>query len=274
MYQSYDLSRYIDGDLSKSTSITVSDDDAINCAHMLAAGFNAISRNMMGDFVLAVVDTKAGTVQYDGKVEQIKRAEPKAADTWPENMFFSKTFNFEASTAADAETMLTLFDDDENGKLIFPGKFKIKQPSKYEFISRPVLEAAYAELEAVKNVLFDAGVETIPADAGVKDLLAVKQSMSDAITRRDESIVDLYNECARRDDANEAARAEMIKYVKDAYAKLGRLDAAGERDDLQGRMRGMLDVLAKFLAVTGEADHDERHAVARRLCGIPEGVWV
>lgn len=296
MYMSYDLSHYLDGDISRSTSFTVSDDDAINCAHMLAAGFNTISRKMMGDFVLAVVDTKAGTVQYDGKIEQIKRDEPWSV---------SKTFNFEAST--DADTFITLFDND-NGRLTFPGKFKLPEESKYAHVNRDVLEAAYGELEDVKSVLFDAGVETIPADAGVKDLLAVKQSMSDAITRRDESIVDLYNECARRDDANEsipadagvrdllavkramseqiaklthereqanaAARAEMIKYVKGAYVKLGRLDAAGERDDLQGRMRGMLDVLAKFLAVTGEADHDERHAVARRLCGIPEGVWV
>lgn len=215
MYQSYDLSRYIDGDLSKSTSITVSDDDAINCAHMLAAGFNTISRNMMGDFVLAVVDTSNGQVHFNGRTYEGKR-------------------------------------DVSNSN--FP----------YSHISREVLEAAYAELEAVKNVLSDTGVETIPADAGVRDLLAVKRAMSEQIAK-------LTHE---REQANAAARAEMIKYVKDAYAKLGRLDAAGERDDLQGRMRGMLDVLAKFLAVTGEADHDERHAVARRLCGIPEGVWV
>lgn len=261
MYQSYDLSRYLDGDLSKSTSITVSDDDAINCAHMLAAGFNTISRNMMGDFVLGVVDTKAGTVQYDGKVEQIKRAEPKAADTWPENMFFSKTFNFEASTEADAETMLTLFDD-ENGKLIFPGKFKIKQPSKYEFISRPVLEAAYAELEAVKNVLFDAGVETIPADAGVRDLLAVKRDMSVQISARDVEIAELVQ---RRANQNAAARDELIEFTRGAYEKLCKVDPEGHRDDLQNRYRGMLDVLANLLVAIGEADRDERHAVARRL---------
>jgi hypothetical protein len=34
--------------------------------------------------------------------------------------------------------------------------------------------------------------------------------------------------------------------------------------------RGMLDVLAKFLVVTGEADASEGHAVARRLCGISD----
>lgn len=258
MYMSYDLSHYLDGDISRSTSFTVSDDDAINCAHMLAAGFNTISRKMMGDFVLAVVDTKAGTVQYDGKIEQITRDEPWSV---------SKTFNFEAST--DADTFITLFDND-NGRLTFPGKFKLPEESKYAHVNRDVLEAAYAELEAVKNMLFDAGVETIPADAGVKDLLAVKQSMSDAITRRDESIVDLYNECARRDDANEAARAELIEYVKGAYLKKKRLTADNVRDDLEDRFRGMIDVLAKFLVVTGEANADEGHAVARRLCCIED----
>lgn len=272
MYQSYDLSRYIDGDLSKSTSITVSDDDAINCAHMLAAGFNAISRNMMGDFVLAVVDTEDGRVFYDGKVETINRAEPKpkATDEWPMNNYFTKTFTFEPSEG-DADTILTLFGNGETPMFTAAGKLSFAEPDELETtaefakrVKREVLEAAYVELDAVKNVLFDAGVESIPADAGVRDLLAVKRAMSEQIAK-------LTHE---REQANAAARAEMIKYVKDAYAKLGRLDAAGERDDLQGRMRGMLDVLAKFLAVTGEADHDERHAVARRLCGIPEGVWV
>lgn len=280
MYMSYDLSHYLDGDISRSTSFTVSDDDAINCAHMLAAGFNTLSRKMMGDFVLAVVDTKAGTVQYDGKIEQIKRDEPWSV---------SQTFNFEAST--DADTMVTIFDN-ENGRLMFPGKFKFAEESKYAHVNRDVLESAYGELEDVKSVLFDAGVESIPADRGVKDLSTV-------LSARDEKIAELYSdlnklakeneELRKRDEherharqnmeaqharSNEAARAEMIEYVKGAYTKLGRLDAAGERDDLQGRMRGMLDVLAKFLAVTGEADHDERHAVARRLCGIPEGAWV
>lgn len=260
MYMSYDLSHYLDGDISRSTSFTVSDDDAINCAHMLAAGFNTISRKMMGDFVLAVVDTKAGTVQYDGKIEQIKRDEPWSV---------SKTFNFEAST--DADTFITLFDND-NGRLTFPGKFKLPEESKYAHVNRDVLEAAYAELEAVKNMLFDAGVETIPADAGVKDLLAVKQSMSDAITRRDESIVDLYNECARRDDANEAARAELIEYVKGERAKWLAADkqAPVNHEHMRAWFRGMIDVLAKFLVVTGEASADEGHAVARRLCCIED----
>lgn len=233
-YQTYSLTRVIDGGHSEfATSFTTSDDDAINCAHMLAAGFNVMSRNFMGDFVLGVVDTKTGSVQYDGKIEKIDRADKH----------------------------------------------------------RDVLESAYAELEAVKEVLFDAGVETIPADRGVTDLRAVLRARDMQIS---ELVQELANraveveELRKRDkfehyartnmerkhfEQNESARAEMIEYVKGAYAKLGRLDAAGERDDLQGRMRGMLDVLAKFLAVTGEADQDERHAVARRLCGIPEGTW-
>lgn len=273
MYQTYDLSRCLDGDLAHSTSITVSDDDAINCAHMLAAGFNTISRNMMGDFVLGVVDTKAGTVQYDGKVEQIKRDEPKSDDTWPENMFFSKTFKFEASTEENADTLVTLFDD-ENGKLVFPGKFKIKQPSKYEFISRPVLEAAYAELEAVKNVLFDAGVETIPADAGVRDLLAVKRDMSAQISARDAEIAEFVQERLNRDEANTAARVELIEHVKRAYAKWGEVDPGRQREGMKAHLRGMIEVLSKFLAATGEADHDERHAAALRVCGIPEGNYL
>lgn len=267
MEQTYTLTRTFDAEGTRPHTFTVTDTDAINCAHMLAAGFNTMSRNMLNGWVLAVVDTDAGTVQYDGKVEQIKRAEPKAADTWPENMFFSKTFNFEASTAADAETMLTLFDDDENGKLFFPGKFKIKQPSKYEFISRPVLEAAYAELEAVKNVLFDAGVETIPADRGVKDLQHVLRA-------RDDEIAELAQERANREQSNAAARAELIEHVQRAYTKWGQVDPGRQREGMKAHLRGMLEVLSTFLAATGEADHDERHAVALRVCDIPEGNYL
>ena len=230
-YQTYSLTRVLDGDRSEfAQSFTTSDDDAINCAHMLAAGFNTMSRNFMGDFVLGVVDAKAGSVSYDGKVEKIDRADKR----------------------------------------------------------RDLLESAYAELERVKNVLFDARVETIPADRGVKDLSTV-------LFARDEKIDELYSdlnklaqeceELRKRDEferharqqmeaqhaqANEAARAEMIQYVKNAYAKLQRVDAEGKREDMQGRFRGMLDVLAKFLVVTGEADYDERHAAARRLCGISD----
>jgi len=257
MYQSYDLSRYVDGDLSRSTSLTVSDDDAINCAHMLAAGFNTISRNMMGDFVLAVVDTKAGIVQYDGKTEQINRPDPWSV---------SQTFTFEPS-AGDADTILTLFGNGETPTFTAAGKLKFAEESKYAHVNRDVLEAAYGELEDVKSVLFDAGVETIPADAGVRDLLANKRVMSQQISRRDVEIAELVQE---RANANEAARAEMIAYLKGARDKYQRLDPSKERDDLIHRFRGMLDVFAKFLVVTGEADTDERHAVARRLCGMEE----
>lgn len=252
-YQTYSLTRVLDGDRSEfAQSFTTSDDDAINCAHMLAAGFNTMNRNTMGDFILAVVDTKAGTVEYDGKIERIDRPDPHTVST---------TMHFKASP--DAQSLLTFFGDE--GTYTMRGNVEIQDDHEAisKRLAREVLESAYAELQAVKEVLSVAGVETIPADAGVRDLLAVKRAVS-------EQIAMLTHE---HEQANAAARAEMIEYVKGAYAKLGRLDAAGERDDLQGRMRGMLDVLAKFLAVTGEADQDERHAVARRLCGIPEGTW-
>jgi hypothetical protein len=197
MYQSYDLSHYLEGDLSQSTSFTVSDDDAINCAHMLAAGFNTISRKMMGDFVLAVVDTKAGVVQYDGKTEMINRLEPSGP------FEFTKTFNFEVSP--DHDGMSVLFEN-ENGKLIFPSNLKIKTDEP------------------------------------------------------------------ERAEANAAAVAEMVSFVKRAHAKKVRLQAdvpdGDGRPELDDRWRGMLDVLAKFLVITGEADRDESHAVARRLCGV------
>lgn len=258
----YSLTRSIDEDPDNYTSANFTDHDPINAAHLIASYFNTVNRPLLGGFALGVVNTETGTVQYDGKIEQIKRDEPWSV---------SQTFNFEAST--DADTIVTIFDN-ENGRLMYPGKFKFAETDETtsavaaetvaSTISRKVLESAYVELHRVKDVLFDAGVETIPADAGVRDLLAVKRAMS-------EQIAMLTHE---HEQANAAARAEMIEYVKGAYAKLGRLDPAGEREDLQGRMRGMLDVLAKFLVVTGEADHDERHAVARRLCGIPEGARV
>lgn len=254
MYMSYDLSHYLDGDISRSTSFTVSDDDAINCAHMLAAGFNTISRKMMGDFVLAVVDTKAGTVQYDGKIEKIERPDPHTMST---------SFKFEAST--DADTMVTIFDD-ENARLMFPGKLKFAGEPDSDTLrpARSVLEAAYNELEDVKSVLFDAGVETIPADSGVRDLLAVKRTMSEQIAK-------LTHE---REQANAAARAELIGHVKRAYAKWGQVDPGRQNESLKSNLRGMIEVLSKFLAATGEADADERHAVALRVCEIPEGNYL
>lgn len=195
-FQTYSLTRVIDGGHTEfTTSFTTSDDDAINCAHMLAAGFNTMSRNFMGDFALAVVDTKDGTA----------------------------------------------LDEPE--------------PSQHAHVNRDVLESAYGELEDVKSVLFDAGVETIPADAGVRDLLAVKRAMSEQIAK-------LTHE---REQANAAARDELIEFARGAYEKLCKVDPEGTRDDLQNRYRGTLDVLANLLVATGEADRDEKHAVARRL---------
>lgn len=277
MYQSYDLSRYVDGDLSQSNSLTVSDHDVVNCAHMLAAGFNTMNRNMLGDFVLAVVDKKAGVVQYDGKVEMINRLEPPGP-------FAAGPFNFEATVPLDSSTLRQFFGIGTPSFTTF-GKVVLDEPepSKYTHISRDVLESAYAELEAVKEVLADAGVETIPADAGVRDLLAVKRVMSQQITRRDTDISELVQALAHRAAeveelrnarSNAAARAELIEYVKRAHAKKVKLQTAvpdGDgRHDLNNRWRGMLDVLAKFLVVTGEADASEGHAVARRLCGIED----
>jgi hypothetical protein len=249
MYQSYDLSRYVDGDLSQSNSFTVSDHDTVNCAHMLASGFNTMSRNFMGDFVLAVVDTKAGTVQYDGKIEKIDRPDPHTVST---------TMHFKASP--DAQSLLTFFGDE--GTYTMRGNVEIQDDHEAvsKRLAREVLESAYAELQAVKEVLAVAGVETIPADAGVTDLRAVLRA-------RDLQISELVQE---RANANAAARAELIKYVRGAYLKKERLTVDEVRQDLEDRFRGVLDVFAKFLVVTGEADADEGHAVARRLCGISD----
>ena len=168
MYMSYSLTRSFDYDLSTAYGITVDGDDAINCAHMLAAGFNTMSRNMMGDFVLAVVDTKTGTVQYDGKIEKFDRPDEPAVST--------------------------------------------------SFKSEPL------------------------ADAG--------------ILYRDAKIAD--------------ARVELIAYVKRERAKWKAAEEPVNHEHMRAWFRGMLDVLAKFLVVTGEADASEGHAVARRLCGISD----
>lgn len=253
-YQTYSLTRVLDGDRSEfAQSFTTGDDDAINCAHMIAAGFNTMSRGMMGDFVLAVVDTKAGTVQYNGKIEKIERPDPHVSST---------SFKFEAST--DADTIIRFTDED--GYTVFTGLGSVKfdDGMKYAHLARSVLELAYAELQAVKEALADAGVETTPADAGVTDLRA-------ALRARDVEIAELVQE---RANANAAARAELVSFVKRAHAKKVKLQTAvpdGDgRPELDDRWRGMLDVLAKFLVVTGEADASEGHAVARRLCGIDD----
>lgn len=249
-YQSYTVSRFIGDDAEHGTTFTVADDDAINCAHMLAAGFNTMSRNMLGDFVLAVVDMKARTVTYDGKVEKIERVDP-----WS----ISQSFTFEPS---DADTIVSLFGNGEMPTFTAAGKFTFAEPSKYAHFNRDVLEAGYAELQDVKDVLSDAGTETIPATAGVQELTRRLEFERSARQAQE----------TRHAEANEAARAEMISFVKRAHAKKVKLQSAvpdGDgRPELDDRWRGMLDVLAKFLVVTGEADSDEGHAVARKLCGV------
>lgn len=162
--------------------------------------------------------------------------------------------------------------------------------SPYAHVDRSVLEDAYTELQAVKELLEDAGAETIPADRGVKDLSTV-------LFARDEKIAELYSdlnklakkneELRKRDEherharqsmeaqharSNEAARAEMIEYVKGERAKWLAADkqAPVNHEHMRAWFRGVLDVLAKFLVVTGEANASEGHAVARRLCGIDD----
>jgi len=202
----YTLSRLLD-DGDEHTSATFTERDPVNAAHLIAAYFNVVNRPMLDGAALAVVFSD-GRVQYDGKSEQINRAEP----------------------------------------------------SKYVHMNRGVLESAYDELQAVKNVLFDAGVETIPADRGVKDLQHVLRA-------RDDEIAELVQQRANQ---NAAARAELVEFARGAYEKLNKVDPDHGREDLQNRYRGMLDVLANLLVAIGEADPDERHAAARRLVEKPE----
>jgi hypothetical protein len=65
----------------------------------------------------------------------------------------------------------------------------------------------------------------------------------------------------------DATRNALIDYAVRSYGTLARLDPNGKRETLQARFRGALDMLAEYLIATGEADHDEGHAVARRLIG-------
>jgi hypothetical protein len=245
MYQSYSLTRSMDTGAQddKLTTFTVSDDDAINCAHMLAAGFNTISRNFMHTFVMGVIDTQDGRVFYDGKVETIKRDEPWSV---------SQSFNFEGSTRGD--TLLTLFGLDEQTVTTLRGDLKADdpQPSEHAHIAREVLEGSYREIGRIREQLEEAGVETIPPSEGVAELRAQ------------------INEHRKRESQNRSARAEMISFVKRAHAKKVRLQANGDHPNLDHRWRGMLDVLAKFLVVTGEADADEGHAIARKLCEVDD----
>lgn len=266
----YSLTRSLDDVEGFATTVTVSDRDPINCAHMLVAVFNTVNRNVMNGWLLGSVNTHGeGSVEFDGKIRHFAKSDPWSV---------SQTLHFTADP--DGDNLVTLFDN-ENGRLVFPGKLSFEKneeaaeslaKSAAGHIARSVLEEAYAELQAVKEALYIAGAETITADVGVKDLSA-------ALRARDEQIAELnkrdeHERHARQnmqeqyEQANRSAVVEMVEYVKKAHVKLDRVDPAGDREDLQGRMRGMLDVLAKFLVVMGEADHDERHAVARRLCEI------
>lgn len=278
MYQTYSLTRAFDADDMRAQTFTVSDDDAINCAHMLAAGFNTMSRNHMLSFVMAVVDTETGIVQYNGTTEQIQRPEPWST---------SQTFTFNP-TAGDADTILTLFGKGETPTFTAAGKFSFVEESKYAHVNRDVLESAYGELEDVKSVLFDAGVETIPAAAGVRDLVRLNEQLPAAaqdlaaanariaeLERRDEHERHARQSMeAQHARENESARAELIGHVKGAYGKWSRVDPGRTRSELKSHLRGMLEVLSKFLVAIGEADADERHAVALRVCEIPEGNYL
>lgn len=275
MYQSYSLSRFMGDDAEQGTTFTVADNDAVNCAQMLAAGFNTMSRNFMNGWVLAVVNAEDGRVFYDGKTEQIKRDKPWYAE---------QTFTFN-TTAGDADTILTLFGDGETPTFTAAGKFTATEKPKYAHIDRDVLEAAYGELEAVKNVLFDAGVETIPADAGVRALAEMNNRQATTIEHQRVENEELrkrndFEHIARtalertHHEQNKAARAELIEHVKRAYDKWSRVDPGRTRDELKAHLRGMIEVLSKFLVAIGEADEDERHAVAARVCDIPGGTYL
>lgn len=274
-FQTYSLTRVIDGGHAEfAQSFTTSDDDAINCAHMLAAGFNTMSRNMLSGWVLAVVDTDAGTVQYDGKVERIWRADEQAGK---DSRVYEQTFKFEPSV--DADTILTLFGSGETptftafGKMTpepegsYTPKPDTHPKSKYEHVARSVLEDAYAEMQAVKSIVEEVGGETIPLSSGVREMQYMIES-------RDEQIAAFHQERINHAEANTAARAELVGHVKGAYSKWSRVDPGRTRSDLKSHLRGMIEVLSKYLVAIGEADADERHAVALRVCGIPEGNYL
>lgn len=276
----YSLTRSIDEDPDDYTSANFTERDPINAAHLIAAYFNTVNRPMLNGFALGVVSTQAGTVEYDGKHEKLQRPDPWST---------SQTLTFNA-TQGDADTILTLFGKGETPTFTAKGKFTFTEESKYAHINRDVLEAAYAELQAVKELLADAGFETIRADAGVRDLVhlneqlpALAQDLADAndrvaeLERRDEFERHARSAMEQRHgEANEAARAELISYVKKEFATLrGYREEQHEMGcevppNIPAWERGALDVLAKFLVVTGEADKDESHAVARRLVEQPE----
>lgn len=266
MTTTYSLTRTFDDDDSPyaSASFTTGNVDHINCAHMIAAGFNTMSRNFMGDFVLGVVNTTAGTVEYDGKIEQIKRDEP-----WS----FSSTMHFTADPEGDH--IVTLFDN-ENGRLTYPSKFKFAgtdepEPSAFAHVARDVLEDAYDEYLLVRAMLSEIGIETTPISAGVDEL---REQVAELTKRNNHEFHarSLYEQAEGQ--KREAARAELIEHVKRAYVKWGEVDPGRQREGLKSHLRGMIEVLSKYLVAMGEADADERHAVALRVCEIPEGNYL
>lgn len=168
------------------------------------------------------------------------------------------TISFEIESSGDVEPVVTA--------------------SRYAHVERSVLEAAYDELQAVKEVLFDAGVKTIPADRGVEDLRHLLRAHSDALAelvqeRANNDERDRLGGVLYRHASTAEARAELIAYVKRERAKWKAADdrAPVNHEHMRAWFRGVLDVLAKFLVVTGEADASEGHAVARRLCEVPDG---
>lgn len=241
----YSLTRVLDDAENFSTTFTVSDRDPINCAHMLAAVFNTVNRNFMNGWLLGSVNTHGdGSVEFDGKVHQFAKPDPHTVST---------SFKFKGSASGDS--LITFFGENDATTYTVRGDVKLAEKSKYAHVNRDVLESAYAELQAVKEALYIAGAETITADVGVKDL-------SEALRARDGQIAELVQQRANQ---NAAARDELIEFTRGSYEKLRKVDPEGIREDLQNRYQGMLDVLANLLVAIGEADRDERHAVARRL---------
>lgn len=245
MMYHYAITRTIDDDETHSAYFSVANYDPVNCAHMLATGFNTMEANMFPGWALGVVNVEAGTVQYHGKIEAIKRNEP--------------------------------------------------EPSAFAHAARDVLEDAYDEYLLVRAMLYEMGIETIPISAGVDELRervgelqAVEEALADAeveTVTAAEGVRTLLHRLKHERYArqhmgrkyakqNEAARAELIEHVKAAYAQWGQVDPGRQREGVKSRLRGMIEVLSKYLVAIGEADADERHAVALRVCDIPEGNYL
>lgn len=297
MLTTYTISRRFDDEEAIHTTVTVADRDAINCAHLIAAAFNTMSRNFMLGFAMGVVDTQNGTVQFDGKVEELKKPDPWSV---------SQTFTFNP-TAGDADTILTLFGDGETPTFTAAGKFSFAESAtddevmpkaaddlakaSYGHIARSVLETGYVELQRAQDALFEAGFETIPAERGVKDMHSIIRSRDAQISELAQELVNANERIAeleRRDEheryarqtmerkhgeEKEALRAEMTGYIRGERAKWKAAEqrAPVNEEHMHAWYRGMIDVLARFLVAIGETDPDDApHAYARRLVENPE----